>query len=100
MGSESFTLSILNNRATRLIESAQKVEVCGFVDDYGSADEPLHKYILPDGRIYREAEQTTLFSKEGYDSVKVYLALKNEKGNWIPNSLWRKQEMLPFEDWK
>jgi len=75
------------------------VKVGDSVDDHDSAGNPLYKYILPDGRVYCEAEQVILFGEEDDNFMEVYLALKNDRGNWIPISFWRKKEILPFEDW-
>ncbi len=56
----------------------------GLIGEY-----PLHEYTLPDGMKYREAIQANPEKSGPY----FFLALKNEKGNWIPRSLWLKDDM-------
>lgn len=46
----------------------------------------LNKYVLLDGRVYREDVQ----HENGFG---FFLALRDEKGNWIPESMWTKEEM-------
>ncbi len=45
---------------------------------------PLHRYIFPDGRVLVESVQAAPWSS----GPCIFLALKNEKGEWVPESLW------------
>lgn len=45
---------------------------------------PLYKYIFPDGRVYHEYVQADPWS----GGPVFFIAFKNDKGNWIPRSLW------------
>lgn len=58
---------------------------------YGMYDNeyPLYKHIFPDGRVYEEYEQTTIWSS----GPMIFLALKDENGNPIANSLWDEDEI-------
>lgn len=44
----------------------------------------LNKYIFPDGRVYFERVQAEPWSS----GPVIFLALQDEEGNWIPESLW------------
>lgn len=49
----------------------------------------LTEYTLPDGRVYSEYVQA-----EPWSSGPVFfLALKDENGNWIPESMWSEEEI-------
>ena len=49
----------------------------------------LFAYTFPDGRVLREEVQT-----EPWSSGPCYLlALKDEQGNWVPESLWTEEEI-------
>ncbi len=50
---------------------------------------PLYKYTFPDGRVYVEAVQSIEYSS----GPCIFLALRNEAGNWIPKSLWPRAYM-------
>jgi len=69
-------------------ESSVKMEESGelysgmFEDEY-----PLHKYTLPDGRVYFERLQAAPWSSGPVH----FLALQDESGNWIPESLWAEE---------
>ena len=67
-----------------------KVAKRGYTKNYlaGIQDHALHKYTFPDGRIYFEYEQTG-FSDHG---EVWFLALKDEKGMAISDSLWTREE--------
>ena len=69
-------------------ESSVKMEESGefysgmFGDEY-----PLHKHAFPDGRVYFERVQA-----EPQSSGPVFfLALQDENGNWVPESLWAEE---------
>lgn len=71
-------------------QSAVRIEPSGryyrgmFGDQYA-----LNKYTLPDGTVYYEGVQA-----EPWSSGPVFfLALKDEKGNWVPESLWSEEEI-------
>lgn len=53
-----------------------------FDDEY-----PLRKYTFADGRVYFEKVQAASWSA-GYV---FFLALEDEKGNWVPESLWAEE---------
>ena len=44
----------------------------------------LTKYTFPDGKVYQEAVQADPWSS----GPVFFLALKDENGNWVPESLW------------
>lgn len=50
---------------------------------------PLAKYTFPDGRVYFEDVQAEPWSS----GPLIFLALKDDKGNWIPESLWSDEEV-------
>jgi hypothetical protein len=50
-----------------------------FEDEY-----PLYKYTFPDGQVYFEDLQAAPWSSGPVH----FLALRDESGNWIPESLW------------
>lgn len=51
---------------------------------------PLFRYYtFPGGRMYYEAVQDQVQSS----GLVVFLALKDEAGNWIPESLWTEEEI-------
>lgn len=45
---------------------------------------PLHKYICPSGKVYFERIQAEPWSSGPI----VFLALQDNQGNWVPESLW------------
>ncbi|OGZ69392.1 MAG: hypothetical protein A3F47_02050 [Candidatus Staskawiczbacteria bacterium RIFCSPHIGHO2_12_FULL_38_11] len=57
-------------------------------DFYGGLFEetsfPLCKYTLPSGRVYREEVQ----AYSCHEGVVFFLALKDERGSWVPESVW------------
>lgn len=55
-----------------------------FGDEY-----PLRKYTLPDGRVYFERLQAAPWSS----GPVFFLALQDEKGTWVPESLWPQEEI-------
>lgn len=69
-------------------ESSVKIEESGefyfgmFEDEYH-----LHKYTFPDGRVYFERLQAARWSSGSVH----FLALQDEKMNWVPESLWTKE---------
>ncbi|MBI5077701.1 hypothetical protein HZB94_04980 [Candidatus Falkowbacteria bacterium] len=50
---------------------------------------PLHKYTFPNGQIYYERLQTAPWSSGPVH----FLALQNEDGKWVPESLWTDEEI-------
>lgn len=58
---------------------------------YSGYDEyPLHIYLSPSGdTLYWEALQEVIWSS----GPMMFLALKDESGNWIKESLWTPEEM-------
>lgn len=50
---------------------------------------PLHRYIFPDGRVYTESVQASVDSS----GPVIFLALQDEQGQWIPESLWEEAEI-------
>ncbi len=68
------------------VKKEQSNEFCSgmFGDEY-----PLNKYTFPDGRVCFERVQA-----EPWSSGPVFfLALQDEKGNWVPESLWSEKEI-------
>lgn len=62
---------------------------------YTSEDEDsniviLHKYTFPDGTCFYECYQEFTYLNENY----FFLALKDESGDWFPESLWKQEEMI------
>lgn len=70
------------------IPIAQVNEVGSFV---GMFDEeyPLHEYRMPDGRKYIEFVQAEPWSS----GPCIFLALKDDSGNSVPESLWSDEEI-------
>ena len=58
-------------------------------EDDESHDYPLFKHIFPDGRIYYEEVQESPWSS----GPVFFLALKDEKGEWVKESLWSEEEI-------
>jgi len=50
---------------------------------------PLYKYTFPDGRVYYEKVQRCIWSS----GPVFFLALQDEEGNWVPESLWTEEEI-------
>lgn len=50
---------------------------------------PLHKYTFPDGRVYFEAIQAAPWSS----GPCYFIALKDERGEWVPESRWSDEEI-------
>lgn len=48
-----------------------------------------HKYTFPDGRVYHENVQAAPRSS----GPVFFLALKDENGNWVRESLWTQEEI-------
>ena len=48
---------------------------------------PLHTYTFPDGRVYAESVQAEPWSS----GPCFFLALKDENGAWVPESLWSEE---------
>ena len=62
-------------------------------DTYEGFDEhPLYKHTFPDGRIYFEFLQASPW----YSGPVMFLALKDEQGNEIKESLWTEEEMREY----
>lgn len=56
---------------------------------FDEANNPLMQYTFPDGRVFTEAVQA-----EPWSSGPVFfLALRNEKGEWVKESLWPESEI-------
>ena len=49
----------------------------------------LHKYTFPDGRVFYEAVQASPWSS----GPCFFLALKDERGEWVGESLWSEEEI-------
>lgn len=66
-------------------ESSVKMEESGELY-YGifENEHPLHKYTFPDGRVYFERLQAAPWSSGPVH----FLALQDENGSWVPESLW------------
>jgi len=71
-------------------ESSVKMEESGeFYSGMFEGKYPLHKHTFPDGRVYFEKVQA-----EPWSSGPVFfLALQDEKGNWVKKSLWSQEEI-------
>ncbi len=68
--------------------SSVKSEPSGEIVHGMNDDEfPLTKYAFPDGRIYYEREQ----HEEWSSGPVIFLALQDERGNWIEESLWAEE---------
>ncbi len=78
----------LNHWAQGFLErhGATREETGNCYSDIFVKEYPLGRYVLPDGRPYYEAVQETAWSMRVGGVA--FLALKNEKGNWVPKSLW------------
>lgn len=55
---------------------------------YG-VEHPLSKYTFPDGRVFYEAMQADPWSS----GPVFFLALKDENGEWVKESLWSDEEI-------
>jgi hypothetical protein len=67
-----------------------KVEVIGTITGaWTDHVANLHRYSLPDGRVYEEFIQADPWSS----GPCYYIALKNNKGNLIRQSLWTDEEL-------
>ena len=60
----------------------------GMFDELG--EYPLLKYAFPDGRVYFERVQRTKWSS----GPVFFLALKDEKGEWVADSLWAEEAIV------
>jgi hypothetical protein len=73
-------------------ESSVKKEETG--DFYSLGGEhyayPLYKYVFRDGRVYYEEIQRSL------ETCCIALALKDENGHWVPESLWTDEELQAY----
>lgn len=54
---------------------------------------PLYKYTFPDGVVLREAVQKSDYDGEVY----YHLALKDEAGSWLHDSLWQNERGIQFD---
>ena len=86
-----------------LVESGESVEVLVPVMEpcvrrepsgrsfYGMFEDEyrLNKYTLRDGRVYYEEVQADPWSS----GPVFFLALKDEDGNWVPETLWAQEEI-------
>lgn len=54
---------------------------------------PFYKYTMPDGRVLFEREQKEGFMGGGGAIMVLLTALQDENGNWLPDSLWTKDEI-------
>lgn len=66
-----------------------KVEVCGkycgmFEDEYS-----LHRYTMPDGKVYQEYVQAQPWSS----GPCFFLALEDEDGKGVPESFWSEEDI-------
>lgn len=69
-------------------ESSVKVEESGeFYSGMFETEYHLHKYTFPDGRVFLERVQAAPRSSGPVH----FLALQDETGNWIPESLWEEE---------
>lgn len=50
----------------------------------------LNQYTFPDGRVYKEKVQSECGK---VDSKVIFVALRDEKGAWVPESLWTQEEL-------
>lgn len=72
-------------------ESSVKKEKSGeffygmFDDEY-----PLYKYTFPDGKVYFEKLQAAPWSSGPVH----FLALQDEDGKWVPESLWSAEDIM------
>lgn len=84
--SRSTQLAGLSPKAQTLVQKpgVEKLSSGETFDGMFEETYPLHKYTMPDGTVYFEKIQAEPWSS----GPVIFLALKNAKGNWIPNSLW------------
>ena len=70
--------------------SSIEKEECGYIEGaWNDHVASLLKYTFPNGKTYQEAVQA-----EPWSSGPCYfVALKDETGNWVPESLWSPQEI-------
>jgi hypothetical protein len=80
----------LNRWATELVAQATKKEPSGeyFLGMFGD-EHPLCCYYLPDGSFVREDIQAVPWASGPH----FFFALRDEEGNWIPESLWSPEEI-------
>ncbi len=71
------------------VQKCKKEEYDGYVD-LSCAIMPLHRYTMPDGKVYEEAVQDQPWDLHG---LFVFLAFRDEKGMPVKESLWSEQEM-------
>lgn len=83
IGLNDWTREFVNRRSV-IKEEINISPYFGVCEDF-----PFHKYTLPDGRAYFENVQADPWAS----GPTIFIALKNEKGNWIPKSLWRKSDI-------
>lgn len=70
--------------------SSVKVEDNGVIEGaWTDVVSTLHKHTLPDGRVLREEVQANPWSS----GPCYFVALKDEAGNWVPESLWTDEEI-------
>ena len=70
--------------------SVKREEYDKYIEDFGGIEEnyPLYMYTMPDGRVYYEYLQSTMWSS----GPCLFIALKDEKGNVVQESLWTDEE--------
>jgi hypothetical protein len=74
----------LNNWAQAFTKNAKKEENGNSFPGILGDEYPLHKYTFPDGQVYYEKVEAVLWES----GPCFYLALVDEEGNWVPESLW------------
>jgi hypothetical protein len=75
----------------KLILAVSKIQY-GLMDDQFGNPIELFKYDFPDGGSYFESYQSYIYHGETY----LFMALQDEAGDWVPESLWTTDEMLNY----
>lgn len=65
------------------------VDHCGSFEGMFGEPYPLYRHTLPDGREFTEDVQETVWSS----GPCIFLALRDEEGDWIERSLWSPEEL-------
>ena len=76
--------------ATEILASAKKQKLISMSDTNPSVR--LFKHTFSDGRVYEEFVQGQVNEKSG---VLIFVAFKDEQGNVVKESLWKKNSMKP-----
>ena len=82
----TFNCCGLSKRAENLVKGASRED-----SERPEGCITLSNYRLGDGKVYEEHVQQSVDDSHGGELV--FVALKNQRGNWITHSLWRDDEI-------